>query len=191
MIARAHGANTPAHHLGGHRDPRWTRSKGLHLLVAEDNEMNQFVTQETLRPRPTAPATSSPTASWPSKPRRGKYDAILMDCQMPGVDGLEATRLIRANEAALPGSRRIPIIALTAEAIQGDREKCLAAGMDGYVTKPIDAEQLFAAIAAVLGTGRRPGGNPHPPRPCLAAPPETSAASDLAHRRRSPAGPAA
>jgi CheY-like chemotaxis protein len=92
-----------------------------------------------------------------------EYNAVLMDCQMPRMNGLEAARRIREHETATPGGIRIPIIALTAEAIQGDRERCLAAGMDGYVSKPIDAEELLATIA---GIARRPA-----PRETDASPP--------------------
>jgi CheY-like chemotaxis protein len=80
------------------------------------------------------------------------YDAVLMDCQMPVMDGLEATRRIRQAEAAMIGLRHIPIVALTAQAMRGDREKCLAAGMDAYVSKPIDRDELFAAIHSVTGS---------------------------------------
>lgn len=121
---------------------------GLHLLVADDNEMNQFVTRETLsRAGCTCDIVGDGVAALEAA-SRGKYDAILMDCQMPNMDGLEASRKIREGEAS-GNARHVPIIALTAEAIQGDREKCLAAGMDGYVTKPINPKELFAAIADV------------------------------------------
>ena len=68
-----------------------------------------------------------------------------MDCQMPDVDGFEASRRIRAGEAG-ESNRRLPIIALTAHVMQGDREACLAAGMDDYLTKPLQLEQLQAAL---------------------------------------------
>jgi Amt family ammonium transporter len=123
--------------------------KGLHLLVADDNEMNQFVTQETLRRADCTCDIVGDGLLAVQAAQNKKYDAILMDCQMPGMDGLEATHHIRQREAAT-ASRRTPIIALTAEAIQGDREKCLAAGMDGYVTKPINTEELFHAIRSLL-----------------------------------------
>jgi PAS domain S-box-containing protein len=149
--------------------------KGLHLLVAEDNEMNQFVTEETLR---RADCTCEIVADGKlavEAVQQKKFDAILMDCQMPGMDGLEATRHIRQREASAPGSRRIPIIALTAEAIQGDREKCLAAGMDGYVTKPINADELFAAIRSLVRPGEAIA--PAAAAPAIAAPP--AAAQDV------------
>jgi signal transduction histidine kinase/CheY-like chemotaxis protein len=125
-------------------------AKGLHLLVAEDNEMNQFVAQETLKRAGWTCKIVSDGAQAVEESAANHYDAILMDCQMPGVDGFEATRRIRQREAADSVSRRIPIIALTAEAIQGDRQRCLAAGMDGYVTKPIDADELFNTVSSLI-----------------------------------------
>jgi Amt family ammonium transporter len=126
--------------------------KGLHLLVAEDNEMNQFVTQELLRRAGCTCEIVSDGALAITAVRNGNYDAILMDCQMPEIDGLEASRRIREREED-EGLRRMPIIALTAEAISGDREKCLAAGMDGYVSKPIDVQELFATIKSLVRPG--------------------------------------
>ena len=126
---------------------------GLHLLVAEDNEMNQFVTRETLKRAGCTCQIVSDGSQAIQALEEGEFDAVLMDCQMPVMDGLEATRRIREQEASAPDSRRLPIIALTAEAIAGDREKCLAAGMDGYVSKPISPTELFAAIDS-LARGR-------------------------------------
>jgi CheY-like chemotaxis protein/HPt (histidine-containing phosphotransfer) domain-containing protein len=85
------------------------------------------------------------------------FDVVLMDVQMPDMDGLETTALLRRQEAG--SGRHVPVIALTAHAMQGDRERCLAAGMDGYVTKPITGATLARAIANVLG---RPAAVPPP-----------------------------
>jgi CheY-like chemotaxis protein len=76
------------------------------------------------------------------------FDVILMDVQMPEMDGFEATGLIRRQEKI--SGQHIPIIALTAHALKGDEQRCLSAGMDSYVTKPIQAKQLFLAIESVL-----------------------------------------
>src|SRR5262249_12684813 len=78
------------------------------------------------------------------------YDLVLMDVQMPEMDGLEATAIIRAHEQKAGG--HIPILAMTAHAMKGDREECLAAGMDGYLSKPIQPAELRRAIAALTSS---------------------------------------
>ena len=83
-------------------------------------------------------------------------DLVLMDVQMPEMDGFAATAAIRAREAARPGGRRLPIVALTAFAMKGDRERCLAAGMDDYLAKPIRRDQLAAVLARFAAEAPRP-----------------------------------
>jgi signal transduction histidine kinase/CheY-like chemotaxis protein/ligand-binding sensor domain-containing protein/HPt (histidine-containing phosphotransfer) domain-containing protein len=113
------------------------------LLLAEDNAVNQKVACHTLEKLgysvDTARDGRVAIDAWQS----GRYDLILMDCQMPVIDGYEATRRIRALE---PPGKRIPIIALTAHAMKGADEQCLAAGMDDYLSKPIDRGQLTACL---------------------------------------------
>jgi response regulator RpfG family c-di-GMP phosphodiesterase len=87
------------------------------------------------------------------------YDVVLMDVQMPRLDGYAATREIRAREQ----EQRVPVLAMTAAAIEGERERCLAAGMDDFLTKPVDPEALAAALARVL-EGLPPPPKPVPPR---------------------------
>jgi signal transduction histidine kinase/CheY-like chemotaxis protein len=123
---------------------------GLHLLVAEDNQMNQVVTRAMLTRAGCTCEIVGDGAMAVEAAKNHRYDAILMDCQMPEMDGMEATRHIRQCEATTPGSGHLPIIALTAEAIQGDRERCLASGMDGYVTKPINAAELYKTIQTLV-----------------------------------------
>ncbi len=82
----------------------------------------------------------------------GSFDLVLMDVQMPEMDGLEATAAIRGMERSAGG--HIPIIAMTAHALVGDQERCLAAGMDGYISKPIRTSQLFATIESLVPVGK-------------------------------------
>jgi PAS domain S-box-containing protein len=124
--------------------------KALHVLVAEDNEINALLTRALLTRlghRPTvAESGALALERWDTAREAGTpYDLVLMDMQMPGVDGLEAARRIRAAEARR-GDPRTPIIALTANAFAEDRESCLAAGMDGFLVKPLDRERLAAAL---------------------------------------------
>ncbi len=123
-------------------------SAGQHLLVAEDNAINRKYINALLQRlghRVTLVENGAAAlAAW----RGHRFDALLMDIQMPGMDGFEAARAIRAEETARGG--HVPIIALTAHAMATDRERCLAAGMDGYVSKPIQPETLNRALAAAL-----------------------------------------
>ena len=90
--------------------------------------------------------------------RKQSFDLILMDVQMPEMDGFEATAIIREQEKA--GGKHVPIIAMTAHAMVGDRERCLAAGMDDYVSKPINTADLFAAIERPCRQVSRPTPRP-------------------------------
>jgi signal transduction histidine kinase/ActR/RegA family two-component response regulator len=134
--------NTPAPVVA---TPAKSTLKGLRVLVAEDNEMNQFVTEQLLMQQGCIATIVENGALAVDAVRNGHFDLVLMDCQMPEMDGLAATRAIRAIRATT-AAHRLPIIALTADAVSGDREKCLEAGMDDYVSKPIDSKLLFAAI---------------------------------------------
>ena len=122
--------------------------KSLHILLAEDNAVNQRVASRILEKRGHSIVIAHDGREAVEAFNSQPFDIILMDVQMPEVDGFEATAAIRAREqsAATPGTRPIPIIAMTAHAMKGDRERCLAAGMNGYVTKPVQASELLSAI---------------------------------------------
>ncbi len=116
----------------------------LRLLVAEDNDVNQILIDAVLARMGHRVHLVADGRQAVEAVRRGDYDLVLMDLQMPGMDGMEATQAIRA----LDGPRAsLPIIAMTANAFDEDRQACLAAGMDDYVAKPIDVDQLARAIA--------------------------------------------
>jgi PAS domain S-box-containing protein len=125
---------------------------GLSILVAEDNEINALLTRALLvklghRPTMAGNGTAAVDSWLAARAASAPYDRVLMDLHMPGMDGLEATRRIRALEAEQDGPRT-PIVALTANASAEDREACLAAGMDGFLVKPLDRDRLAAALAA-------------------------------------------
>jgi PAS domain S-box-containing protein len=129
------------------------------VLLAEDNVVNQKVAVrmlERLNYRVTVVQDGvAALAHW----QNGSYDLILMDCQMPDMDGYEATREIRRLEG---GTRHIPIVALTAHAMPGADQRCFAAGMDAYLTKPIDSDELDACLEKFL-PGTFPDGKHEPP----------------------------
>jgi CheY-like chemotaxis protein len=116
------------------------------VLVAEDNVVNQKVAARILERLGYEVDVASTGDGAVAAVGQRNYVAILMDGQMPQTDGFEATRVIRALE----GTRHTPIIALTASAMRGDRERCLAAGMDDYLSKPISSVALFAAIERLI-----------------------------------------
>ena len=117
--------------------------RGCRILVAEDNAVNQLVVSAALRKLGCAVELVSNGTEAVEKYRNSDFDIIFMDCQMPGVDGYDATRQIRSEES---GPNRVPIIALTAHALSGDRERCLEAGMDDYLTKPLETSKLQAVL---------------------------------------------
>ena len=127
------------------------RREGRRILLAEDNEVNQMVASAILaRAGYQCDIVNNGQAAVDAV-EKSVFDLVLMDCQMPGMDGFEATRVIRQREQSRgPQARRLPIVALTANAVKGDRETCLAADMDGYVTKPIDTVRLLDTIDALI-----------------------------------------
>ncbi len=127
----------------------------LRILVAEDHAVNRKVVTLLLRKRGhIVRAVENGRAAVRTLERTSQpFDVVVMDLQMPVMGGLDAARAIRRREGG--GSRRVPIIALTAHALRGDRERCLEAGMDDYLPKPIDIDQLTAAVER-LGTGGVP-----------------------------------
>ncbi len=118
--------------------------KSLHILIAEDNPINQKLAVRLLQKQGHTSTVANngreAVETWMGQP----FDAILMDMMMPEMDGLEATITIREREKTT--GQHIPIIAITANAMVGDREKCLAAGMDEYISKPVDVARLYEAL---------------------------------------------
>jgi two-component system sensor histidine kinase/response regulator len=146
-LARLFGVAT----RGGQTEPSTDRigarpRRPLHVLLAEDNPVNRKLVMTLLRKRGhTVKAVENGRKAVQSIQAAGGagFDVVLMDLQMPEMSGFEAAHAIRDQEG---GGPRLPIIALTAHAMQGDRERCLEAGMDGYLSKPIDVDELIATV---------------------------------------------
>ena len=118
--------------------------RGLRVLLAEDNAVNQLLASRLLEKHGHSVVVASNGRKALEALEKQKFDLVVMDVSMPEMDGIEAAAAIRAREGGT-GSH-IPIIAMTAHAMKGDRERCLAAGMDAYVSKPLRASELFDAI---------------------------------------------
>jgi signal transduction histidine kinase/DNA-binding response OmpR family regulator len=125
----------------------------LRILVAEDNVVNQRLASGLLSRRGHEPVIACSGRETVDAWKQGGFDAIFMDVQMPEMDGFEATAMIREGERA--GGTRIPIIAMTAHAMTGDRERCLGAGMDDYVTKPISIKEIDRVLLQLTEARRR------------------------------------
>ena len=116
------------------------------ILLVEDQEMNRDMLSRRLKKRGYDVAIAVDGAEGVDKARSGGPDLILMDLSLPVLDGWEATRILKGDEA----TRSIPVLALTAHAMSSDRDKALAAGCDGYETKPIDLPRLLGAMESLL-----------------------------------------
>jgi CheY-like chemotaxis protein len=133
----------------------------LRVLLAEDNPVNRALATRLLEKRGHTVVTVENGREAVAAVEKQSFDLAVIDIQMPVMDGLQAVGLIRRLEEET-GRPHLPAIALTAHAMSGDRDRCLAAGMDGYLPKPINADQLFAIMESVLET-HNPAGTPPPP----------------------------
>ncbi|MBS1158826.1 MAG: multi-sensor hybrid histidine kinase [Proteobacteria bacterium] len=171
-----------------------TTLNGVRVLLAEDNPVNQDVTRTMLESLDCDVHIVNSGAQALTALTQARFDIVLMDCQMPGMDGFATTAEIRARRLTRPqpptdpaSPHRLPIIALTANALKGDREECLAAGMDDYLAKPFRRQALRRIIERWVGA-------PAAPRPPLAAAPAAAAVETLDRRpleqicRNQPAG---
>jgi signal transduction histidine kinase/CheY-like chemotaxis protein len=145
------------------------------ILVVEDNEVNQLVARATVSRLGYAVDVVSNGAEALTATAGVRYAAVLMDCHMPVMDGFEATRRIRRRDASHP---RLPIIAMTAGALDGDRERCLASGMDDYLAKPVDATALEATLVRWI---------PEPEAPLVSRPLAVTGATPTLRSARIPA----
>jgi PAS domain S-box-containing protein len=144
--------------------PRSACLPGRRVLLAEDNHVNQMYAREILRHAGIECRTVENGYEVLSALESDPVDLILMDCQMPGMDGFETTRRLREMERNGRRAGHTPIVALTSNAIKGDREQCLAAGMDDYISKPFEPDKLIDVIAKLLAT-KAPAAADEPPQP--------------------------
>jgi CheY-like chemotaxis protein len=132
------------------------------VLLAEDDKVNQLVALAQLNKLGYVSDVATNGFEVLAALKKSRYDVVLMDCQMPGLDGFATTQRIRHVEETQPDQTPLHIIAMTANAMTGDREKCLAAGMNDYVSKPVRTEELQAVLARVGREVANPGFVPSP-----------------------------
>ncbi len=153
--------------LSDHHEP------GLPILLAEDDRVNRLVAERLLSRAGYRVEIACDGHEAVALSAAGEYRLIFMDCQMPGLDGYDATRAIRRSERGHDGRRHVPIVAMTAHAMSGDREKCLASGMDDYIAKPLRRPEIERVLA------RFPESEPEPePEPEDATEPEPEGAAE-------------
>ena len=131
--------------------------KSLRILLAEDNVVNQKLAVRLLEKQGHGVVVAANGLDALAAIERQPFDLVLMDIQMPEMDGLEVTRAIREKERL--GGGHLPIVAMTAHAMKGDKETCLQTGMDSYISKPISARELFAALDLVINSAEPPQGS--------------------------------
>ena len=147
-IERALGLTVPAKDVPAPKVATAPPARQLRVLVAEDSLVNQKLAVALLERRGHVVTVANNGREALAATERQEFDLVLMDVQMPELDGFEATQAIRMRERQ--SDRHLPIIAVTAHALKGDDARCLAAGMDGYVSKPISAAELYQAIETVV-----------------------------------------
>jgi PAS domain S-box-containing protein len=154
-VLHAPGATTKPTHEGAHRKHK-PSGDALHVLLAEDNAVNQQLAVQLLEKHGHSVVVAENGQQAIDALGRHAFDLVLMDVQMPVMGGLEATEEIRRTERTT--GAHVPIVAMTAHAMDGDREKCIASGMDGYVTKPIDPKTFLKSVED-LGRGMTSDGH--------------------------------
>jgi CheY-like chemotaxis protein/HPt (histidine-containing phosphotransfer) domain-containing protein len=145
VVGTARAVTAPAHAVNG------DTLRNMQVLLAEDNIVNQKLACRILEKLGATVTIADNGEAAIAALAAATFDVILMDCQMPVLDGYETTRRIRMGAAGVDASK-LPIIALTAHALGGDRDRCLAAGMNDYLTKPIDPAALRSRLEELLGT---------------------------------------
>jgi CheY-like chemotaxis protein len=157
---RGLGADAAAHDAASALLQRVRALRGAHVLLAEDNAINQLVATELLQDAGFTVAVADNGRIAVDMATAARYDVVLMDMQMPEMDGLEATRRLRT----LPQLSQLPIIAMTANAMQADRDRCRDAGMNDFVSKPIDPDALWTVLLKWISP-RDADGAPESPAP--------------------------
>jgi two-component system, sensor histidine kinase and response regulator len=144
-------ASTPQH-LSSGNGGSGGNGRSLRILLAEDNPVNQRPASRMLEKHGHRVVLAGNGREALERLEEESCDVIVMDVQMPEIDGFEATAAIRKKEEAT--GAHIPIVAMTAHAMQGDKQNCLAAGMDGYVSKPINIQELLAVVQSVMASSK-------------------------------------